>query len=128
MSRAADFLLSSHRYQLVFLVMFLSVTVSLYLSITNRPVARGVRLVRSNSPSAASSTCIHVTVVVVAVNCLTFSIKMQMNLHQNEPFQVKKSQGDTPAHTLRRLNRTPPPSGMAGYKPDKCRLLSKHVN
>jgi len=55
------------------------------------------------------------------------SVKLQLNLHQNEPFQVKKSQNclgrgsPLPTPHLRRLNRTP--SGMSGYGPassSKC--------
>jgi len=40
--------------------------------VTSRPVARGVRLFRSNPPQPPA---VHVTVVVIAVNCLTFLLK-----------------------------------------------------
>ena len=43
-------------------------------------------------PSAASSTCIHVTVRGRSCKLPNISVKIQLNLHQNEPFQVKKSQ------------------------------------
>ena len=42
-------------------------------------------------PSAASSTCIHVTVVVYSCKLPKVSVKIQLNLHQNEPFQVKNT-------------------------------------
>ena len=56
-----------------------------------RPVARGVRLVRPNPLSRQQ--------YMYTCNCCgpscklpNISVKIQLNLHQNEPFQVKKSQ------------------------------------
>ena len=64
-------------------------------------------------PSAASSTCIHVIVVVLAINCLTFLLKYNRYLQQNEPFQVKKSQNflgrsHSPLPRTLHSKRTPP--------------------
>jgi len=64
-------------------------------SAKTRPVARGVRLVRSNPPQPPAVQHVENT----TCNCCgrscklpNISVKMQLNLHQNEPFQVKKSQ------------------------------------